>query len=164
MRLRVVRRTDEQRYRIQTLHMKISPKLTPNENRTVAIYGAGVAGLTAAYELVRRGWHVCVYEANSEAGGFFRSACRAADRNMPSEYSWHGLGPWYHNVFDLMRQIPFDESGSVYDRALSRPVELRGWDALTLRRQRSMTGRYPGLLSSASRPMKAPRNSTSRQT
>lgn len=41
---------------------------------------------------------------------------------MPSEYSWHGMGPWYHNVFDVMRQIPFDAEGSVYDCALSRPI------------------------------------------
>lgn len=94
------------------------------KQKTVAIYGAGIAGLTVAHALVKLGWHVCVYEANSEAGGFFRSARQAADHNMPSEYSWHGFGPWYHNVFDLMRQIPFDENGSVYDRALSRPVEF----------------------------------------
>jgi hypothetical protein len=44
------------------------------------------------------------------------------DKSMPSEYSWHGLGPWYHNVFDIMKQIPFDEEGSVYDKSLSRPI------------------------------------------
>lgn len=41
---------------------------------------------------------------------------------MPSEYSWHGMGPWYHNLFDLLKQIPFDETGSLYERALSRPI------------------------------------------
>jgi hypothetical protein len=65
-----------------------------------------------------------VYEANNEAGGFFRSARSAGDHAMPSEYSWHGMGPWYHNVFDVMRQIPFDEHGSVYDCALSRPIDF----------------------------------------
>ena len=94
------------------------------KNKTVAIYGAGIAGLTVAHELVRRGWQVRIYEANAEAGGFFRSARKAADDNIPSEYSWHGMGPWYHNVFDLLKQIPFDEQGSVYDRALSRPVDF----------------------------------------
>jgi uncharacterized protein with NAD-binding domain and iron-sulfur cluster len=92
------------------------------EGRTVAVYGAGIAGLTAAHEFSRRGWAVSVYEANSEAGGFFRSARGSGDHAMPSEYSWHGMGPWYHNVFDVMKQIPFDEHGSVYDRALSRPI------------------------------------------
>ncbi len=92
--------------------------------KTVAIYGAGIAGLSAAHELARRGWRVRVFESNAEIGGFFRSARRAADDHMPSEYSWHGMGPWYHNVFDLMKQIPFDSLGSVYDRALSRPIDF----------------------------------------
>jgi phytoene dehydrogenase-like protein len=92
--------------------------------RSVAVYGAGIAGLSAAHELSRRGWSVSVYESTGEAGGFFRSARRAGDQRMPSEYSWHGMGPWYHNVFDLMRQIPFDDDGSVYDCALSRPIDF----------------------------------------
>ena len=83
--------------------------------RTVAVYGAGIAGLSAAHELSRRGWHVSIYESTADAGGFFRSTRRSGDQQMPWEYSWHGMGPWYHNVFDLMRQIPFDADGSVYD-------------------------------------------------
>ncbi len=98
--------------------------MTASAARTVAVYGAGIAGLSAAHELSHRGWTVSVYEATGEAGGFFRSARRAGDKRMPSEYSWHGMGPWYHNVFDLMRQIPFDADGSVYDQALSRPIDF----------------------------------------
>lgn len=98
--------------------------MTSPSNKTVAVYGAGIAGLTVAHEFARRGWQVSVYEANPDAGGFFRSARRADDHHMPSEYSWHGMGPWYHNVFDVMRQIPFDEHGSVYDCALSRPIDF----------------------------------------
>ncbi len=90
--------------------------------KTVAIFGAGVAGLSAAHEFSRLGYRVSVYEVNPEAGGFFRSARRSEDHDMPSEYSWHGFGPWYHNAFDVMKQIPFDTSGSVYDKSLSRPV------------------------------------------
>lgn len=93
-------------------------------SETVAVFGAGIAGLSAAHELVRRGYTVAVYEAGPEAGGFFRSARLPRHRAMPSEYSWHGMGPWYHNVFDLMRQIPFDETGSVYEKALSRPIDF----------------------------------------
>lgn len=92
--------------------------------KTVAIFGAGIAGLTVAHELTRLGYKVSVYEANPEAGGFFRSARRAQDQFTPSEYSWHGFGPWYHNAFDLMKQIPFDQNGSLYDKALSRPVDF----------------------------------------
>ena len=90
--------------------------------KTVVIFGAGVAGLSAAHELVRLGYKVKLYEANAEAGGFFRSARTAT--GIPTEYSWHGMGPWYHNVFDVMQQIPFDETGSVYDKGLSRPIDF----------------------------------------
>lgn len=92
--------------------------------RAAAVFGAGIAGLTAAHELARRGWKVSVYEENPDAGGFFRSARTQGDHDTPSEYSWHGMGPWYHNVFDVMKQIPFDAEGSVYDRALSRPIDF----------------------------------------
>jgi uncharacterized protein with NAD-binding domain and iron-sulfur cluster len=88
----------------------------------VAIFGAGIAGLTTAHELIQRGYRVSVYELNDSAGGFFRSARREED-NLPSEYSWHGFGPWYHNTFDLLQQIPFDATSTLYERVLSRPME-----------------------------------------
>lgn len=40
----------------------------------VAIVGAGPAGLSAAYHLVRRGYKATVFEAQPEAGGLLRSA------------------------------------------------------------------------------------------
>jgi uncharacterized protein with NAD-binding domain and iron-sulfur cluster len=91
--------------------------------KSVAIFGAGIAGLSAAHELAQLGYAVSVYEALDQPGGFFRSS-RLGSNNMPTEYSWHGMGPWYHNTFDLMQRIPFDEKGSVYDCALSRPIEF----------------------------------------
>jgi hypothetical protein len=91
---------------------------------TVAVFGAGIAGLTAAHELMKRGHAVNVYEVNPEAGGFFRSTRANPDRDMPSEYSWHGMGPWYHNVYDLLQDIPFDETGSIYEKGLSRPIDF----------------------------------------
>ena len=91
--------------------------------KSIIIFGSGIAGLSAAHELVQRGYSVTVYEATNQAGGFFRSA-RLGKDNMPTEYSWHGMGPWYHNAFDLMQKIPFSEKGSIYDLALSRPVDF----------------------------------------
>jgi len=91
--------------------------------RSVVIFGAGIAGLSAAHELSELGYLVSVYETAKEPGGFFRSL-RLSRGNMPTEYSWHGMGPWYHNVFDLMKKIPFNEEGSVYDLALSRPIDF----------------------------------------
>jgi len=91
--------------------------------KTIAIFGAGIAGLSAAHELTQLGYSVSVYESTGGAGGFFRSS-RVGKDNMPSEYSWHGMGPWYHNTFDLMREIPFREAGSIYDLSLSRPINF----------------------------------------
>jgi uncharacterized protein with NAD-binding domain and iron-sulfur cluster len=90
----------------------------------VAVFGAGIAGMSAAHELARLGHRVRVFEALPEAGGFFRSARNPDHDNMPSEYSWHGMGPWYHNTFDIMRQIPYDGTGSIYERCLSRPIDF----------------------------------------
>jgi len=94
------------------------------DTRTVSVFGAGIAGLTVAHELCRRGWQVSLYEFNQEVGGFFRSARAEDDAGMPSEYSWHGIGPWYHNTLDLMKQIEVSPGASVYDRSLSRPVSF----------------------------------------
>lgn len=90
---------------------------------SVVIFGAGIAGLSAAHELNQLGYKVSVYEAMEQSGGFFRSA-RCSHNNMPSEYSWHGMGPWYHNTFDLMKKIPLNKKGSLYDLALSRPIDF----------------------------------------
>ncbi|MFH0785533.1 MAG: FAD-dependent oxidoreductase [Pseudomonadota bacterium] len=91
--------------------------------KSIVIFGAGIAGLSAAHELVQLGYSVSVYEALDQPGGFFRSS-RLNQNNMPTEYSWHGMGPWYHNAFDLMQHIPFNEKGSIYDLALSRPLDF----------------------------------------
>jgi len=88
---------------------------------SIVIFGAGIAGLSAAHELVQLGYTVSVYEATDQPGGFYKSS-RLSEDNMPSEYSWHGMGPWYHNTFDLMQKIPLNEKGNLYDLALSRSI------------------------------------------
>jgi len=44
----------------------------PSTKKKVAIVGAGPAGLTCAFYLVRLGHKVDVYEANAEPGGILR--------------------------------------------------------------------------------------------
>jgi protoporphyrinogen oxidase len=46
------------------------------KQKTVAVFGAGIAGLTTAHKFSKCGYIVKVYESNSEAGGFSRSARR----------------------------------------------------------------------------------------
>ena len=44
----------------------------------VAVIGAGVSGLTAAHELIERGFSVTLYEGRTSAGGKARSAYSSA--------------------------------------------------------------------------------------
>ena len=89
--------------------------------RTVAVFGAGIAGLAAAHEFARLGYGVSVYEADHKAGGFFRTRPGPRRRRHALGVLLARHGPWYHNTFDLLRQIPFDEAGSVFDRACRGP-------------------------------------------
>ncbi len=51
------------------------PALAEKHSRDerIAVVGAGPAGLSCAYQLIRRGFHVTVYDALPEAGGLLRS-------------------------------------------------------------------------------------------
>jgi hypothetical protein len=89
--------------------------------KTVAVFGAGISGLSAAHELVKKGYEVSVYEKLLEPGGMARSY-RQTPETAPSEYSWRAYGSFYYNVFDIMKKIPVGNDGkTVYDN-LSRPM------------------------------------------
>jgi hypothetical protein len=90
---------------------------------SVTIFGAGVSGLAAAHELANAGgFEVTIVEKKSSVGGLARSS-RTDVNKVPTEYSWRGYGPWYHNVYQLMKQIPFG-GASVFEQ-LSRPITFK---------------------------------------
>lgn len=45
------------------------PKVLPRRGKTVAVVGGGLSGLTAAYDLARKGYAVSLYEAREAFGG-----------------------------------------------------------------------------------------------
>jgi len=103
--------------------------MTPDGNRTsVAVIGAGPAGLTAAYELVRRQVPVTVLEGDSMVGGISRTAEREGWRfdigghrfftKVPEvEALWHEILPDEDFLLrPRMSRIFYD--GKLYDYPL----------------------------------------------
>ena len=74
----------------------------------VNIYGCGLSGLTVAHELVEKGFQVEIFEKAPIGGGMARSF--RYKNGVPTEHSWRGYGPFYKNVFDIMKRIPVKET------------------------------------------------------
>jgi uncharacterized protein with NAD-binding domain and iron-sulfur cluster len=93
--------------------------------KRVIVIGGGVAGLSAAHELVQRGFEVHVYERRSVFGGKARSLAfsTAAGLSLPAEHGFRFFPGFYKHVIDTMTRIPC-ASGFVAD-TLERVSELR---------------------------------------
>ena len=89
----------------------------------VIIFGAGIAGLTVAHELLEKGYSVELHEKIDEIGGFARSRRLSGKDDMPTEHSWRGYGPFYCNFFNIAKRIPTKDGKTVYNN-LSRPINF----------------------------------------
>jgi 15-cis-phytoene desaturase len=79
---------------------------------SVAVLGGGVAGLTAAHELVDRGFEVTVWEKHDIFGGKARSmevpgSGTEGRRGLPGEHGFRFFPRFYRHIPDTMRRIPF---------------------------------------------------------
>ncbi|MGE2729040.1 hydroxysqualene dehydroxylase [Mycolicibacterium vaccae] len=86
---------------------------------SVAVLGGGIGGLTAAHELVERGFDVTVYEALGEYGGKARSmgvpgTGTQGRRDLPGEHGFRFFPGFYWHVVDTMARIPRGD-GTVAD-------------------------------------------------
>lgn len=91
---------------------------------SAAIFGGGVAGLSAAQELAERGFGVTVYEAEEHLGGkaashFLPGTGTAGRRDLPGEHGFRFYPSFYQHVIDTMRRIPFDGTSSVADQLVA---------------------------------------------
>jgi len=87
------------------------PGRTRRARREVAVLGGGVGGLTAAHELVERGFRVTVYEKQAW-GGKARSipvphTAHGERRPLPGENGARFFSGSYENLPETMRRIPF---------------------------------------------------------
>jgi 15-cis-phytoene desaturase len=88
--------------------------------QTVAVFGGGVAGLSAAHELAERGFQVHVYERKAGLGGKARSIPVPNSGGngrlpLPGEHGFRFFPGFYRHVIDTMRRTPCGAHGSVFD-------------------------------------------------
>ena len=82
-------------------------------SKTVIIIGGGVAGMSAAHELVERGFKVKVYERQPEyVGGKARSvnvpdSATDGRKPLPGEHGFRFFPGFYKHITDTMKRIPY---------------------------------------------------------
>jgi 15-cis-phytoene desaturase len=88
---------------------------------TVIVIGGGVGGLTAAHELVERGFTVHLYESRPAWGGKARSqpvpgSGSGGRMDLPGEHGFRFYPRFYTHVIDTMKRIPSPAGGFVVDQ------------------------------------------------
>ena len=85
------------------------------EKKKVVIIGGGVAGMSAAHELIERGFEVDVYEKQPEyVGGKARSVnvpgtnTQFEDKYLPGEHGFRFFPGFYKHVTDTMKRTPLE--------------------------------------------------------
>jgi uncharacterized protein with NAD-binding domain and iron-sulfur cluster len=124
-------------------------------SKKVAILGGGVAGLSAAHELVERGFDVEVFERRASFGGKARSmgvvgSGSGGRQPLPGEHGFRFFPSFYRHLKDTMKRIPFGSNpDGVFDNLVATtqvliarseaaeltlpaelPGDLAGWSAL----------------------------------
>ncbi|HLA80490.1 MAG TPA: FAD-dependent oxidoreductase, partial [Thermoleophilia bacterium] len=93
-------------------------------DKTVIIFGGGVAGLSAAQELGERGFKVTIYEKREVPGGKARSfsmpgSSTEGRMDLPAEHGFRFFPRFYRHVTDTMKRIPVEGNRrGVYDNLL----------------------------------------------
>ena len=90
-------------------------------SKDVAVFGAGWAGLTVAFELAKRGYKVTVYEKDLTVGGMAKS--KRTPNGVPTEHSWRGYAPFYYNLFSLLKEIPVESMVESFSYPMESMVE-----------------------------------------
>jgi len=98
---------------------------------TVLVVGGGVAGLTAAHELIERDFEVHVIERRAVHGG--KALSRRVQGDLPTEHGFRFFPGWYRHLPDTLKRIPYKgrrelyEGRTVFDNLTSVDSNLLIW-------------------------------------
>ena len=102
--------------------------------QTVAVFGGGISGLTAAHELAERGFDVTIYERRAW-GGKARSTevpgtGTGGRKDLPGEHGWRTFLGFYQNTVETMKRVPFGSNpNGVFDNLVAATTSsVHGWD------------------------------------
>src|SRR5690242_2139355 len=89
------------------------------EKKKVVVLGGGVAGMSAAHELIERGFDVSVYEYKGIPGGKARSipvpnSGKDGRQDLPGEHGFRFFPGFYKHLPDTMSRIPYGDD-TVFD-------------------------------------------------
>lgn len=90
--------------------------------KKVIVLGGGVAGMSAAHELIERGYLVEVYERNTQYSGgkarsidYYGQAKTPYPAPLPGEHGFRFFPGFYRHVIDTMKRIPYNGTHTVFN-------------------------------------------------
>jgi len=82
-----------------------------NQQKTVVVVGAGLAGLACAYELCQRGFRVTLLERSPQLGGKIASwSIQVGNETFMMEHGFHGFFPQYYNLNHLVEELEIKDN------------------------------------------------------
>lgn len=101
-----------------------APAYARKSRRRVVVLGGGMAGLTAAHELIERGFDVTVFEPKAWGGKARSIPVRGTGtdgrRDLPGEHGFRFFPGFYHHVPDSMARTPFgNQANGVKDNLVT---------------------------------------------
>src|SRR6478736_988205 len=100
------------------------------DKKKVVIIGGGVAGLSAAHELINRNFDVTVYEARAIPGGKARSVSvpgsgKDGKKDLPGEHGFRFFPRFYKHITSTLKEIPYKPSGKTVFENLVETSEIQ---------------------------------------
>ncbi len=99
------------------------------QKKKVIVIGGGVAGMSAAHELIERGFEVQVFEKKVQLPGGKARSVNVPDADagehynpLPGEHGFRFFPGFYKHVIDTMKRIPFPgNKNGVFDNLIPAP-------------------------------------------